>query len=72
MIKVEGHKNLYRDERSGAIVNCDDVAYDNYIGTLKASEKKKNEFDQMKSDIQDIKDALKELKEGINLVINSK
>ena len=29
MIKVEGHKNLYRDERSGAIVNCDDVAYDN-------------------------------------------
>ena len=72
MIKVEGHKNLYRDERSGAIVNCDDVAYDNYIRTLKASEKKKNEFDQMKSDIQDIKDAIKELKEGINLVINSK
>ena len=72
MIKVEGHKNLYRDERSGAIVNCDEVAYDNYIRTLKASEKKKNEFDQINSDIQDIKDALKELKEGINLVINSK
>ena len=72
MIKVEGHKNLYRDERSGAIVNCDDVAYDNYIRALKASEKRKNEIDEMKSDIQDIKDALKELKEGINLVINSK
>ena len=72
MIKVEGHKNLYRDERSGAIVNCDDVAYDNYIRCVKASEKKKNEIDQMKNDIQDIKDALKELKEGINLVINSK
>ena len=72
MIKVEGHKNLYRDERSGAIVNCDDVAYDNYIRTLKASEKRKNEIDEMKSDIQDIKDALKELKERINLVINSK
>ena len=72
MIKVEGHKNLYRDERSGAIVNCDDVAYDNYVRSVKASEKKKNEIYQMKSDIQDIKDALKELKEGINLVINSK
>ena len=72
MIKVEGHKNLSRDERSGAIVNCDDVAYDNYVRSVKASEKKKNEIDQMKNDIQDIKDALKELKEGINLVINSK
>ena len=72
MIKVEGHKNLYRDESSGAIVNCDDVAYDNYVRSLKASENKKNEINQMISDIQDIKDALKELKEGINLVINSK
>ena len=72
MIKVEGHKNLYRDERSGAIINCDDVAYENYVRSVKASEKKKNEIDKMKNDIQDIKDALKELKEGINLVINSK
>ena len=72
MIKVEGHKNLYRDERSGAIVTWDDVAYDNYVRSVKASEKKKNEIDKMKNDIQDIKDALKELKEGINLVINSK
>ena len=72
MIKVEGQKNLFRDESTGAIVNCDDVAYDNYVRSVKASEKKKNEIDQMKSDIQDIKDALKELKEGINLVINSK
>ena len=72
MIRVEGHKNLYRDENTGAIVNCDDVAYENYGRSVKASEKKKNEIDKMKNDIQDIKDALKELKEGINLVINSK
>ena len=51
MIRVEGHKNLYRDENSGAIINCDDVAYDNYIRTLKTSEKKKNEIDQMKRGI---------------------
>lgn len=35
MIRVEGHKNLYRDERTGAIVNCDDIAYDNYISQCK-------------------------------------
>ena len=72
MIKVEGHKNLYRDEKSGAIINCDHNAYDNYVRSLKINEKKTNEIEQMKNDIQDIKDALKELKEGINLVINSK
>ena len=72
MIRVEGHKNLYRDENSGAIINCDYAAYDNYVRGLKVNEKKTNEIEQMKNDIQDIKDALKELKEGINLVINSK
>ena len=45
MIRVEGHKNLYRDENTGAIVNCDDVAYENYVRSVKASEKKKNEID---------------------------
>lgn len=24
MIKVEGHPNLYRDPKTGAIINCDD------------------------------------------------
>ena len=72
MIRVEGHKNLYRDENSGAIINCDFTGYDNYVRSLKSKEKEKDEIKQMKSDIQDIKAALKELKEGINLVINSK
>ncbi len=72
MIRVEGHKNLYRDENSGAIVNCDFTGYDNYVQSLKSKEKEKDEIKQMKNDIQDIKDVLKELKEGINLVINSK
>ena len=27
MIPVEGHKHLYRDEKSGAIVNCDNTGY---------------------------------------------
>ena len=31
MLSVEGHKNLYRDEKSGAIVNCDDSSYNSYI-----------------------------------------
>ena len=35
MIKVEGYPNLYRDEKTGAIVNCDDKGYDQYLKSLK-------------------------------------
>ena len=31
MIPVEGHKNLFRDEKTNAIVNTDNIAYENYI-----------------------------------------
>ena len=34
MIKVEGYQNLYRDERSGAIVNTDSMAYNQYVNSL--------------------------------------
>ena len=34
MIRVEGHKNLYRDEKSGAIVNCDTTSYNQYVNSL--------------------------------------
>ena len=44
MIRVEGHKNLYRDENSGAIINCDFTGYDNYVRSLKSKEKEKDEI----------------------------
>ena len=34
MIKVEGHSHLYRDETTGAIINCDDNGYDQYMISL--------------------------------------
>ena len=39
MIPVEGHKNLYRDDKTGAIVNCDRQGYTNYITQKKEKEK---------------------------------
>ena len=30
MIQVEGHKHLYRDEKTGAIINCDTSGYMRY------------------------------------------
>lgn len=64
MIRVKGHPNLYRDENSGAIINCDNQSYNQYVNSLHNREVQKNEIEQMKTDIQEIKSLLKELING--------
>jgi hypothetical protein len=64
MIRVKGHTNLYRDENSGAIVNCDSVAYNQYLNIVNNRESQKKELDMIKQDITEIKSLLKELLNG--------
>jgi hypothetical protein len=64
MIRVEGHQNLYRDEGSGAIINCDSVAYNQYINSLNTRDSQKRELNEMRKDIDEIKSLLKELLNG--------
>tara|TARA_B100001996_G_C18616325_1_gene575901 strand:+ start:708 stop:911 length:204 start_codon:yes stop_codon:yes gene_type:complete len=61
MIPVEGYKNLYRDENSGAIISTDTVGYSQYIQTKSKKRIEKEELDRMKSDIDEIKSLLKEI-----------
>ena len=61
MIKVEGHPNLYRDEISGAIINCDSTAYNQYVNSISKQELRRKELDEMRKDIDEIKSLLKEL-----------
>ena len=63
MIRVEGYTNLYRDEKTGAIVNCDTMAYNTYISSLNAKDSQKREIDSIKSEISEIKFLLKQLLE---------
>ena len=69
MIKVEGHPHLYRDEKSGAIINCDSMGYNLYVNSLRQKELQKNELDKMKDDINEIKSLLKKLTMGNNINI---
>jgi hypothetical protein len=64
MIRVKGHTNLYRDENSGAIVNCDAAAYNQYLNIVNNRESQKKELDMIKQDITEIKSLLKELLNG--------
>ena len=61
MIPVEGHKHLYRDENSGAIINNDSLGYSQYIKMKSQKRTEKEELDRMKSDIEEIKSLLKEI-----------
>tara|TARA_B100001287_G_C22602678_1_gene491205 strand:+ start:520 stop:726 length:207 start_codon:yes stop_codon:yes gene_type:complete len=66
MIKVEGYPNLFRDPNSGAIINCDDHEYNQYLKSLDFRKKQKEELQNMKKDIDEIKSLLKILVEGNN------
>lgn len=61
MIPVEGHINLFRDEKSGAIINTDSVGYQNYVKIRNERKKQKEEIDQLKKDVNEIKSLLIEL-----------
>lgn len=61
MIRVKGHQNLYRDENSGAIINCDSLAYNQYVNALRNRELQKEELNKMKQDIDEIKLLLRQL-----------
>ena len=59
MIRVEGHKNLYRDEKSGAIINTDSHGYSQYKNSRNIKLTQKDEIDSMKKDIEEIKNLLR-------------
>ena len=69
MIKVEGHQNLYRDEISGAIINTDSSAYNQYVFSLEKNRVQKEEMAKMKNDIDEIKSLLKLLTMDKNINI---
>ena len=61
MIQVEGHKHLYRDEKTGAIINCDTTGYMRYKKMRNKKINEKSEIDSLKAEIDTLKGLLNEL-----------
>ena len=61
MIPVEGHKNLFRDEKTGAIINMDNAGYSNYMSDKRRNSDKQAEMDAMKEELQTLKSMLNDL-----------
>ena len=70
-IKVKDHKNLMRDPLSNGILNTNQTDYDEYIARRDAANKAKDseltmkeDLDNLKGEINEIKSLLKELVHG--------
>ena len=61
MIPVKGHSNLFRNEKTNAIVNVDTTAYETYMNNRRVNSDKQAELDAMKTEIETLKSMLKDL-----------
>ena len=61
MLPVEGHKNLFRDEDTNAIINSDVASYNDYMNNRRINSDKQAEMDAMKEELETLKLMLKEL-----------
>ncbi len=57
-IKVQDSASLYRDVNSGAILNCSDSEYDNYLRMKNQKLTEKQELDKLKDEMSEIKSML--------------
>ncbi len=67
-VKVKDSGSLYRDEESGAILNCSDFEYNNYLdlknkrlNEIQDLESQKKDIDNLKNEINEVKDLLKQV-----------
>lgn len=63
LVQVRENKHLVRDTESGAIINRDHGALQDYLQKRKLFETQKFELNKVKSEIDDIKNDLGEIKE---------
>ena len=56
MIPVKDHKNLYRDEKSGAIIKYDSTGFAHYKKMKLLKLTQREEIDKIKEDISEIKE----------------
>lgn len=61
MIPIEGYSHLFRDENSGAIVNCDTTEYERYLKIKKLKTTQKEDIENLKIEVSEIKNLLMEL-----------
>ena len=58
MKPIKDNNGLFRDEKTNAVINTNDVEFDAYMAEKNRRLSEKKDIDNMKKDIDEIKDAL--------------
>ena len=62
-IKIKDEFNLFRDSYTNAIVNTDMQSYNNYISSKKTKEEESKKIESIENEIINVKNDLNEIKE---------
>ena len=71
-VKVKDHKDLVRDPVSNGIVNTNKSEYDEYIARRDAANKAKDSELTMKEDLDNLKGEINEIKSLLKELVNGK
>jgi len=69
-VKVKDHQNLLRDPFSNGIINTNKSEYDEYIARRDAAEKAKESELTMKEDLDNLKGEINEIKSLLKELVN--
>jgi hypothetical protein len=65
-VNIENRPGLQRDMNSGAVINIDNTAYQKALNAKLAAEKKEEELQSIKNDVQELKDLMNQIIKRLN------
>ena len=69
-LKVEGHRELYRDSTTNSIVNRNTSDYNRYMSQKKTKNKEAEKVDTMAQDLTHLKNEINEIKSLLKDLVN--
>ena len=69
-LKVEGHRELYRDSTTNSIVNRNTSAYNTYMSQKKMRDNENQKVDSMEQNLADLKNEINEIKSLLKDLVN--
>ena len=70
MYDIKGHGDLARDPQTGSILNVNDHDYNHYVAGRAAKRVKNESLNTMKNDLDDLKGEMNEIKSLLKELIN--
>ena len=71
-LKVEGHRELYRDSTTNSIVNRNTSDYNRYMSQKKTKNEEVEKVDIMEQDLTHLKNEINEIKSLLKELVNGK